>query len=201
MAAADPDVATGPGPLWFRYVLVVVAAIYLYGLATESLHKLFGSKMPEHGAWLGPPIFFTQASSLFPEADTFAIEARLEAWSCATNSWQPLDPRPYFPIETDDKESRLQRLEYFYPRYKQTDLVVMDALDDYIRAKHATGVDDGVKGTIGGIRLYKWEQRIPEPGQPALHYHFDPFAPVPKQERKIDFTTYTADRKTRCGTP
>jgi|SRR5580704_5710074 hypothetical protein len=198
--AADPDVATGPGPAWFRYVLVGFAVIYFWGLARESLHHLFGTPIPEHGAWLGPPIFFTQASSLFPEADTFAIEARLEAWSCETNSWQPLDPRPYFPIETDDKESRLQRLEYFYPR-KKTDIVVMNALDDYIRAMHATGVDDGVKGAIGGIRLYKWEQRIPEVGQPPLHYHFDPFAAVPKQERKIDFTTYTADRKTRCGTP
>jgi hypothetical protein len=198
--AADPDVATGPGPSWFRWLLVAVAAIYLWGLATESLHKLFGTPPPEHGAWLRPAIFFTQASSLFPEADAYAIEARLEAWSCTTNSWQPLDPRPYFQIETDDKESRLQRLAYFYPRYAE-DRVVMHALDDYIRAKHDEVRDDGVTGKIGGIRLYKWEQKIPAPGEPALHYVFDPFAPVPVNERKELFYTKLSDRRARCGTP
>ena len=196
---ADPDVATGPGPGWLRYVLVAVAILYFWGLGRESLHKLFGTPMDPPGKVLRPFNFFVQASSLFPEADAYSIEARLEAWSCATTSWVPLDPRPYFQIETDDKESRLQRLSYFYPRYPE-DRVVMHALDDYIRDKHATGVDDGVTGTIGGIRLYKWERKIPEPGEPAIHYEFDPFAPVPANEHKDQFYTKLSDRKARCGT-
>ena len=197
--AADADVATGPGPWWLRYALVLVALFYFYGLARESLYKLFGHPVPEH-AWMAPVIFFTQASSLFPEADAYAIEARLEAWSCDANAWQPLDPRPYFTIETDDKESRLQRLAYFYPRYPE-DRVVMHALDDYIRAKHAGGVDDGVHGKIGGIRLYLWEQPIPAPGEAPLHYAFDPFAPVPPTQHKDRFYTRLSDRKARCSTP
>jgi hypothetical protein len=194
------DVATGPGPLWFRYVLVAIAVIYFWGLSRESLHKLFGTPPAEPANWWRPMNFFVQASSLFPEADVIAQEARLEAWVCADNAWKPIDPRPYFQIETDDKESRLQRLAYFYPRYAE-DRVVMEALDDYIRDKHDTGVDDGVHGKIGGIRLYKWEQKIPAPGEPPLHYVFDPFASVPVHEHKDLYYTRMSRRKERCGTP
>jgi hypothetical protein len=200
--AADPiggDVATGPGPGWLRWVLVAVAALYFWGLSRESLHKVFGTPMDPPGKIVRPFNFFVQASSLFPEADVYSIEARLEAWSCSANNWVPLDPRPYFQIETDDKESRLQRLSYFYPRYPE-DRVVMHALDDYIRDKHDTGVDDGVTGKIGGIRLYRWERKIPEVGEPAIHYKFDPFAAVPANERKDQFYTKMSDRKARCGT-
>jgi hypothetical protein len=197
-ARAQPgDLATGPGPLWLRWLLVVIAAFYLYGLATESLHKLFGHRMPEHADWLRPIIFFTQASSLFPEADVVAQEARLEVWSCADKAWKPIDPTPYFQIEAGDKESRLQRLAYFYGK----DRHVLETLDDYICAKHASGVDDGVAGTIGGIRLYKREQKIPEVGEPPLHYVFDPFASVPAGEHKDLFYTRLSDRRARCGTP
>ena len=196
---ADPDVATGPGPAWLRWALVGVALIYFWGLARESAHKLFGTDVPEHGAWLQPAIFFTQATALFPQADEFAIEARLDAWVCETQSWQPLDPRPYFSIEADDKESRLQRLAFFYPRVAE-DRVVMHALDDYIRAKHAAGADDGVHGAIGGIRLYERTQPIPPPGEPPLHYEFDPFSPVPPEQHKDKFYTKASDRKARCST-
>lgn len=190
------DVATGPGPLWLRWLLVVVAAFYLYGLASDSLHKLFGHPTPEHGNWIRPVIFFTQAAGLFPEADVVAQEARLEVWSCADQAWKPIDPTPYFEIEADDKESRLQRLAYFYGR----DRHVLQALDDYVRAKHE-GVDDGVVGKIGGIRFYKREQRIPEVGQPALHYVFDPFMAIPPDEHKDLYYTRLSDRRARCGTP
>ncbi len=197
---ANSDVATGPGPGWLRYVLVGVAVLYFWGLSRESLHKVFNTPMDPPGKVLRPFNFFVQASSLFPEADAYSIEARLEAWSCSAGNWVPLDPRPYFQIETDDKESRLQRLSYFYPRYPE-DRVVMHALDDYIRDKHDTGVDDGVTGKIGGIRLYKWERKLPPPDEPAIHYEFDPFAPVPANERKEQFYTKMSDRKARCGTP
>jgi len=191
------DVATGPGPLWLRWLLVVVAAFYLYGLASEPLHKLFGHPTPEHGNWIRPVIFFTQASSLFPEADVVAQEARLEVWSCTDQAWKPIDPTPYFQIEADDKESRLQRLAYFYGR----DRHVLQALDDYIRTKHDSGVDDGVPGKIGGIRFYKREQKIPEVGEPPLHYVFDPFMAIPADEHKDLFYTRMSDRRARCGTP
>jgi len=56
----------------------------------------------------------------------------------------------------------------------------MQALDDYISARHAEGVDDGVAGAIGGIRLYKIVHKFPDVGEPVERYHFDPFSPVPR---------------------
>jgi hypothetical protein len=185
MASAS-DVASGPGPRWFRHALVGVAAIYFIGLMSH--------RAPEH-EWLRPIHFFVEATALFPNANVVTHEARLEAWQCDTKTWQPLDPRPYFKIEADDKESRLQRFEYFY----RTERPALQALDAYVTAKHATGVDDGVAGKIGGIRLYTVEQPIPTPGDPPLHYEFDPFGPVPADERKDLFYTKGSERQARCS--
>jgi hypothetical protein len=206
-SAAPADVATGPGPWWFRYLLVVAAVVYFFGIARDPLHHLFGTKTTEHERWVNAPIFFTQISGLFPSADEIAQEARLEAWSCDRGEWEPLDPRPYFTIDPEDKESRLQRFAYFYPRSyegggfksEQKELVAVRALDDFIRVHHPDA-DDGVTGTIGGIRLSKWEQPIPKPGEAPLHYVFDPFAPIPDKQRIIKWYTPEPTRKQRCGT-
>ena len=138
--------------------------------------------------------FFTESTCLFPHANTFATEYRLEAWSCAAKKWQPLDPRAYFPIEADDKESRFQRLAYFYHRNR----TAMRALDDWIAARHGS-VDDGIDGAIGGIRLYRWSRPIPAVGEAVARVVYDPFAPVPADERKDLFYTKGSERKARCG--
>jgi hypothetical protein len=177
-------VATGPGPRWLRLGLAVVALVYYVGL----LHH------PQASTWTRPLFFFVDATALFPHADKFAIEWRLEAWVCG-RQWESIDPRPYFPIRPDDKESRFQRLGYFYER----DRPAMQALDRYISAGHAAGVDDGVTGAIGGIRLFKVVRPIPEVGTPIERYHFDPFAPVPAEQRRDLYYTPASERKRRCA--
>src|SRR4051812_21600223 len=81
------NVATGPGPRWFRLGLAALAGLYYLGL----LHS------PANPGRLRPLVFFTDATGLFPKADAVAIEYRLEVWVCG-RSWEAVDPRPYFPI-------------------------------------------------------------------------------------------------------
>jgi hypothetical protein len=182
----QPAVAVGPGPRWLRLGLAGLAAVYYAAL----LHR------PPEVSWLRPAVFFTEATSLFPRASSFAIEYRLEVWPC-NRRWEPIDPRPYFPIQPDDKESRLQRLGYFYEHNRP----VMQALDAYILARHAAGVDDGVTGRIGGIRLFKVVRPFPAAGEPIERYHFDPFGPVPLQQRRDLYYTPGPERKRRCEIP
>ena len=182
MATPAPEVARGPGPRWARGALVVVALTYYAALVHH----------PPDVRWLRPAAFFTEATCLFPRAASFAIEFRLEVWPCGRR-WEPIDPRAYFPIQPDDKESRLQRLGYFYGR----DETVMRALDSYITGHHATTAD-GVAGPIGGIRLVKVVRRFPGPGEPIERYRFEPLAPVPAEQRRDVYYTPGAERKRRC---
>lgn len=182
-------VARGPGPRWSRVVLVALAGIYYACLLRHPSDR-----------WQ-PLAYFSECTRLFPEADHVALEYRLEAWSCGERKWVPLDPRPYFPIEADDKESRFQRFGYFYAERGPAEerRTVLGALDAYVVDRH-TGVDDGVADAIGGIRMYKWTRSLPSPGDPVDRYVFRPFAPVPADERTNLFNTRASLRKQRCGT-
>ncbi|TMQ06303.1 MAG: hypothetical protein E6J90_46720 [Deltaproteobacteria bacterium] len=192
-AAAKPErpgVATGPGPRWLRLALVGLALVY-YG---ALVHHLPDSR------WTRPAVFFTEATALFPSANAVVLEFRLEAWACG-KGWQPIDPRPYFPIQPDDKESRFQRLGYFYFNHKsltRRDREAAEALDRYIAARHAD-LDDGVAGPIGGIRVVKVVRPFPAPGEPVERYHFDPFAQAPSDERREKYATPEAETRRRCA--
>src|SRR5262249_42884855 len=143
--AQSRNVIRGFGPRWLRISLAVVAGIYFLGLL--------------HHGWVPQPAqFFVDATKLFPDANPVSMEVRLEAWSCSDKAWKLIDPRPYFPMRSDDKESRFQRLAYFYgvraskppkglPKDKQPERIAMRALDEFILAHHAA-VDDGVSGAI-----------------------------------------------------
>ncbi len=179
-----PTIARGPGPRWFRLVFAVLAAMYFFSLI----------RRPPQTKLLHPIGFFTECTCLFPAASVYALEYRLEGWSCARSRWEPLDPRAYFPIESDDKESRFQRYAYFYQRER----VAMEALDEWIEARHAD-VNDAVTGPIGGIRLYRWNRPIPPAGDPVERYVYHPLAPIPDAERKEVFNTRASVRKSRCG--
>ncbi len=186
---ASAVVIAGPGPRWFRYALMGMAGIYLLCLLKHP---------PD--SWQ-PLAYFSQCTRLFPEADKVALEFRLEAWSCGQRRWVPLDPRPYFPIEADDKESRFQRFGYFYADRGTADerRPMLTALDEYIMRRHPS-VDDGVPDAIGGIRLYKWTRPLPEPGEHVDRYVFRPFSPVPADQRQNLYNTRASVRKQRCGT-
>ena len=191
------NVVRGIGPRELRLGLVGVAIVYYQGLL--------------HHGWVGwvskPAEFFVDATKLFPDANRVAMEFRLEGWSCTDHSWHLIDPRPYFPMRSDDKESRFQRLAYFYgvragkpakgtPKEKVPERIAMYALDDYIMARHPD-VDDGLAGDIGGIQVYVIKKPIPEPGVTVDRYNYEPFV-VTEGKREDLFYTPESKRKARC---
>jgi hypothetical protein len=193
-AAQSRNVIRGIGPRGFRIALMVVAIGYFIGLLHHSL-------IPQ------PVGFFVDATKLFPDANRVAMEFRLEGWSCTDHSWHLIDPRPYFPMRSDDKESRFQRLAYFYgvragkpakgtPKEKVPERIAMYALDDYIMARHPD-VDDGLAGDIGGIQVYVIKKPIPEPGVTVERYDYQPFI-VTEGKREDLFYTPESKRKARC---
>ena len=143
-------------------MLALCAALYFVML----LHH------PSPRAGMKQVAFFTECTCLFPSADRYAIEYRLDGWSCADKDWRPLDPRAYFTIHADDKESRFQRLIYFYERSNY----VLRAVADFV-LKHHRDRSDGFVGKIGGVRISRLERPFPPPGEPVERYEYDPLAP------------------------
>jgi hypothetical protein len=181
-----PDVARGPGPPWVRRGLAVVAALYFVALVRH----------PPQWPGLRVAGFFTESTCLFPRANVVTSDYRLDAWSCVDRRWEPIDPRAYFPIEASDKESRFQRFGYFYQRNKPS----LEALDAWIEARHP-GADDGLAGTIGGIRLAKWTRPIPAPGSPIEPYVYRPLDKIAPDQRKDFYNTAAPTRRARCAGP
>jgi hypothetical protein len=110
-------------------------------------------------------------------------------------------------MRSDDKESRFQRLAYFYgvraskpppgtSHDKVPERVAMTALDDFIVAHHPS-VDDGLAGDIGGIQVYVIKKPIPEPGATIDRYEYQPFV-VTDGKRQDLFYTPESKRKARC---
>ncbi len=175
----EAEIARGPGPRWLRFVLAAFAVLYYAALISH----------PAQRPGLRMFTFFTEATRLFPSAIERTLEYRLEAWSCEAHDWQLLDPRAYFPLEADDKESRFQRLGYFYADQALSNYV-MNALDRFVREHHAKdGLDDGVQGPIGGIRVSVVRRAVPAPGMGAERYVYSPLDPAPDADHKVLFTT------------
>lgn len=177
------DVARAPGPRWLRIALAGCALVYYFLLLRHPSQRL------------EPLTFFTECTCLFPDADRYAIEFRLEGWSCGDAQWEPMDPRPYFPLEADDKESRFQRLGYFYNRSR----TAMRALTSYILARH-DGARDDVPGAIGGIRLSRLQRELPPPGASVDRYIYRPTAP-PLADDNLEHLYWTpeSERRQTCG--
>jgi len=184
----ESEIARGPGPQPFRIALVVVAGLYFFALLKHPSQR-----------WQ-PFAYFTECTKLFPEADNVALEYHLDAWSCDQHAWVAIDPGAYFPIEADDKESRFQRLGYFYADRgtKEERRTVLYALDDYIVGRHRN-VSDGVSGAIGGIQMIKVRRPLPEIGDPVPRYVYRPFATPAKDQSELMFHTPSSKRKERCG--
>jgi hypothetical protein len=184
----DRAIARGPGPQPVRIALAVVAGLYLFALLKHPSQRF------------QPFAYFSECTKLFPEADNVALEYHLDAWSCDQRAWVAIDPRPYFPIEADDKESRFQRLGFFYADRgtKEERRTVLYALDDYIVARHHE-VDDGQSGAIGGIRMIKVRRTLPEVGDPVPRYVYRPLAVPPPDQSQELFHAPAKKRKERCG--
>jgi hypothetical protein len=176
---SEAEIARGPGPRWLRIVLVALAVVYCGALVWH----------PAQRPGLRMFTFFSEATKLFTGTINKTVEYRLEGWSCDASDWQLLDPRAYFPLEADDKESRFQRLAYFYAE-KPLSTYVMNALDRFVREHHANdGLDDGVQGPIGGIRVSVVRRVVPVPGTGIERYVYRPLDPAPDAEHGVLFTT------------
>jgi len=181
----DPIVVVrGPGPGWLRISFAALAGFYFIVLLVNP--RMRG---PFRSLW-----YFAECTRLFADHVETALEYRLEGWSCSARVWQPLDPRPYFPMEADDKESRFQRIAYFYDRNRK----VMHALDTYVY-RHHPGSADGIDGEIGGIRLYRVNRPLPVVGDPIERYVYQPLAPVPAEWRTDLYWTPESKRQKRCS--
>ncbi len=184
----EAEIARGPGPRWLRIVLAALALLYYAALVSH----------PAQRPGLRMFTFFTEATKLFPNAIEHTLEYRLEGWSCEARDWELLDPRAYFPLEADDKESRFQRLGYFYADQAPSKYV-MNALDRFVREHHAKDApDDGMHGPIGGIRVSVVRRVVPAPGMGAERYVYRPLDPAPDVERKVLFTTDDARLAKHC---
>ena len=180
-------VARGPGPLWLRWVLVATALLYFIGLL----------KKPPDRSVLRPVRFFVEAAGLFPDADRYATELRLYGWSCTLRRWQRMDPRPYFPIEADNKESRFFRVALQFDKSSSANHAkVMAALDDYLRERHDDA--DGVRGRIGGIKITRLSLDLPPPGDEIERYVYRPLARIKRARAKDLFVTDDALLAERC---
>lgn len=203
-----PEVARGFGPPPFRIALIVIAAIYLFLLV----------KHPTKKGWKTVFAHFAECTGLFPQADWVTgkdahtilglihpiypgtKEFRIEGYSCVRKRWEMMDPRPYFPIQADDKESRFARIVHYYmEESSKTDPVRTPtgrALEKYIMDRHADA-DDGIDGPIGGIQVTRLVRETGAPGDPVPRYHYDPLAPVqPDQRVDVEYRTPNKDDKT-----
>ena len=181
--ALPADVVSGPGPRWFRRALVALAGLYFLALVRHP---------PQ---WRGLRVagFFTESTCLFSYANLVTGDYRLDAWSCKEKAWEPIDPRAYFPIQADDKESRFQRFGYFYSRNRPS----LEALDAFIEERHPLA-DDGLTGAIGGIRLGRIALPIPPVGSPIEPYVYRPLDKPPPEQRKELYNTIASKRRARC---
>lgn len=165
-------------------MLAWLGAIYLFALI----------KHPPQSHGMRAISFFTESTKLFPSADLYALDFRLDGYSCWAKHWEPIDPRAYFPIQADDKESRFQRFSYFYKGNRES----MHALEAYIEALHPVRID-GLLGPIGGIRLSEWTHPIPLPGAEVARYVYRPLEIPPRTERKDLYYTRESEIRKKCA--
>jgi hypothetical protein len=175
--AKQTDVAHGPGPGWFRFVLAVAALTYYLLITCVDHQSKLKAKLP------AAITYFTQETELFANADRYVLDFHTDAWSCERRQWEPLDPRPYFPLHAGDKENRLFRVLTMYlkepGKHSHWFRPVARALERYIVEHHAAGGDDGVAGPIGGVRFTRTFTAFGWPGDDVPRYEYRPLDPLP----------------------
>jgi hypothetical protein len=137
-----------------------------------------------------PALYFGQIAALFPRAATHRIEYRAEGLPCDGPAFE-IDVRPFFPIHSDDKESRFDRALHFY----RNDRPTMEALESYVMDRYRRREPD----KIGGVVFLSLRVPIPAPGTPFLRYERAPLANFPKEQRKIWYVTSRDVVNRRCS--
>jgi hypothetical protein len=174
-------------------VVSCIAGLYLILLGTSTMGRDEG--LP------GVIGFFTQVAKLFPNATDYAFDYRVEAWVCDERKFVELDYRPYFPLRPDDKENRFQRMGYFYISRPTPEIrPVFEQLGDYFIQRHnAGGMNDGVVGKIGGIRLSDLRLKVPEVGGKIERWNPRPLLEYPESIKKVWYYTKVSARAKYCG--
>jgi hypothetical protein len=174
-------------------VLCVVSAIYLGSVAFDGI----GSTLP-HRVLPQAAEFFAQCSCLFPKAADFSIDYRAEGFRCSDKRWVEIDPRPFFPIDRDEKESRFQRTLHFY----KDDRPTMQALEDFlIKNQNETVLGGGSPlggGPIGGVRFLSLRIPIGQPGEALERYAHKPLLEYSENEQHEWYHTPQSRREERC---
>src|SRR5262249_55053203 len=143
--------------------------------------------------------FFSQCSCLFPSAAEVTIEYRAEGWRCDEKRWVEIDPRPFFPIDRDEKESRFQRTLHFYKEDRPT----MQALETFLMERQNDAVRSGQAplggGPIAGVRFLSLRIPFGKPGDSVARYSHRPLAEFPAEQRHEWYWTPERKRNERCG--
>ncbi|MGH7281068.1 MAG: hypothetical protein ACRELY_06060 [Polyangiaceae bacterium] len=143
-------------------------------------------------------LYFLQISALFPHAAVVSIDYRAQGWLCRERKWQEIDTRPYFPVDSETKENRFQRVMHFL----RDDRPTMHALDDYLVEHHNEGrTDDGIPRDteIGGIRVLSLRLPLPAPGDHLVRNRHDPLDAYPESVRKYFYHSTRSRRAARCN--
>lgn len=193
MAERDPEVADVWGRSALGKALLVLGALYLFGIWVDCIKEGLPMKvLPRQAA------FFLQIAALFPRAATMAIDYRAEAWICSEKRWVEIDTRPTFPIDADDKENRFQRTMHFYREHRKT----MQALERFVVESHNDGhADDGIPRDqkIGGARFLSLRIPFGNPGEKVERTKREPLATYPEEMRHNWYWTPKSKRQERCG--
>jgi hypothetical protein len=136
-------------------------------------------------------LYFGQIAALFTKAGEKQIDYRAEGWVCSEHKWVEIDPRPYFPIDADNKENRFYRAVQFYRR----DRKVMRALDEYVMKHH----NDARDRKIGGVRFLSLRIPYPARGSTIEPYKRQELSSYPEEQRHNWYWTPGSMRRERCG--
>jgi hypothetical protein len=193
-AAADAPAARSdlPGPSsassWKRYALVAIAGLYLADVWLDGVGSNIPTKILPRSL-----LYFGQIAALFPHAGEKQIDYRAEGWLCAEHKWVEIDPRPWFPIDHDNKENRFYRAVQFYRENRK----VMRALDEYVTTHHNANADGNKR--IGGVRILSLRIPLPAPGTKIDPYKREELAKYPEDQRHNWYWTPGSMRRERCG--
>ncbi len=170
----------------------VLVALFLVGIWLDGVGTGIDTRiLPRAFA------FFLQVSALFPLAAHATIDYRAEGYDCKTHQFSELDTRPYFPIDTEDKENRFNRVMRFERHNGKT----MHVLDDYLvdghnRSAHADGIPESDR--IGGVRLMSLRIPIPNVGDKLERWSRKPLSFYPEKERHEFYRTPSSKIEARC---
>ncbi|HTA21381.1 MAG TPA: hypothetical protein VK989_18945 [Polyangia bacterium] len=183
----QPSSVAPPARPWLRRVVTGLGALYLVALWLDGVGvRVLDDLLPPSAR------LFVQVSELFPNASPEAIEWRARAWRCDLGRYEELDVRPFFPIRSDDKESRFDRALFFYHRNGK----VTAALDDYLTSTNNRVHPDA---RIGGVMLLSLRVPIPPLGEPGPRHERLPIADYPPTvSRNYWYTTGVEARRQRC---